>query len=229
KHTDKKFNAALSVLVDRIIGLISTLIIAAFFYTVFLRPEGKAISFAAKRGFLGRVSLYVILALVAVFTILSLFRRGRALLGALLESVRTHGTTLIRKLSGAAVLYGTHPLAILEAFALTVFLQIMVITSFWFIGKDLGIQASIKYYYVFFTLVWVIGAIPVSIGGAVVVEVVLASLFVKFAGVDEAAAAALALCQRFVWLVGSLPGAVIHLVGAHLPKDFFVDGDQAIN
>jgi len=229
KHTEKKFNAALSVLVDRIVGLISTLIIAAFFYTVFLRPEGKAIPFAAKRGLLGRVSLYVILGLVVILAILSLFRKGRALLGALLESVRTHGAKLMRKLSGAAKLYGTHPLAILEAFALTVFLQIMVITSFYFIGKDLGIQASIKYYYVFFTLVWVIGAIPVSVGGAVVVEVVLASLFVKFAGVDEAAAAALALCQRFVWIVGSLPGAVIHLVGAHLPKDFSVDADQAIN
>jgi hypothetical protein len=60
----------------------------------------------------------------------------------------------------------------------------------------------------------------------VVIEVVLAGLFVRFAGVDETAAAALALCQRFVWIVASLPGAVIHLVGAHLPKDFFVDCDE---
>ncbi len=47
KHTDKKFEAALSVLVDRMIGLISTLIIAAFFYIVFLRSEGKKIDFVA--------------------------------------------------------------------------------------------------------------------------------------------------------------------------------------
>jgi len=228
KHTDKKFEAALSVPVDRIIGLVSTLIIAAFFYTIFLRAEGNAIPFVATCGSLKWVLLFIILALTAVFAVLILFRRGRALLGALLESVRTHGTTLARKLSNAAVLYGTHPLAILEAFALTVLLQIAVITTFWFIGKDLGIQASIKYYYVFFTLVWVIGAIPVSIGGAVVMEVVLASLFVKFAGVDETSAAALALCQRFVWILASLPGAVIHLIGAHLPKDFFVDCDKSM-
>ena len=36
RHTDKRFEAALSVFVDRAIGLSSTLIIAAFFYTLFL-------------------------------------------------------------------------------------------------------------------------------------------------------------------------------------------------
>ena len=40
---------------------------------------------------------------------------------------------------------------------------------------------------------------------------------------------ALALSQRLVWLFGSLPGVVIHLIGAHLPKDFFLDYDDAIN
>jgi len=37
KHTPKKFEAVLSVFVDRIIGLLSTLIIAVFFYVLFLR------------------------------------------------------------------------------------------------------------------------------------------------------------------------------------------------
>ena len=134
----------------------------------------------------------------------------------------------MKKLTNAAVLYGTHPLAVLEAFALTVFIQIAVITAFWFIGKDLGIGVSIKYYYVFFTLVWVIGAIPVSVGGAVVVEGVLVVLF-GLVGVDKNTALVLALCQRFIWYMASVPGAVIHLVGAHLPKDFFVDYDRAID
>ena len=140
----------------------------------------------------------------------------------------THAKVTLKKLGNAGILYGKKPTALLAAFGLTVVLQMMVITGFWFLGVNLGIEASIKYYYVFFTLVWVIGAIPVSIGGAVVIEVVLAGLFVKFAGVDETSAAALALCQRFIWIIASLPGAVIHLVGAHLPKDFFVDCDESI-
>jgi uncharacterized protein (TIRG00374 family) len=39
KHTDKKFNAALSVFVDRGIGLAGTLIIAAFYYLFFFRHQ----------------------------------------------------------------------------------------------------------------------------------------------------------------------------------------------
>jgi hypothetical protein len=30
-------------------------------------------------------------------------------------------------------------------------------------------------------------------------------------------------------LFASLPGAVIHLIGAHLPKDFSIDYDEAMN
>ena len=37
KYTDKRFEAALSVFVDRAIGLLSTIIIAAFSYSFFLR------------------------------------------------------------------------------------------------------------------------------------------------------------------------------------------------
>ena len=235
KHTDKKFEAALSVLVDRMIGLVSTLIIAAFFYIVFLRSEDKKIDFVAGNGFLASLGRYkwwllsIGLTVASLFVALLLIGRSRVMLKTLWSHFSAHAKAALKKLGNASLLYGRKPVALLTAFGLTVVLQMMAITGFWFLGVNLGIEASIKYYYVFFTLVWVIGAIPISIGGAVVIEVVLAGLFVRFAGVDETAAAALALCQRFVWIMASLPGAVIHLIGAHLPKDFFVDCDQSIN
>lgn len=235
KHTDKKFEAALSVLVDRVIGLVSTLVIAAFFYVVFLRSEGRKIDFVPGNGFLASLWRYrwwllsVGLAVATLLAALLPFGRSRAMLETLWSHFSSHAARALKKLGNAFVLYSRKPAALLAAFGLTVALQIMAITGFWFLGVNLGIEASIKYYYVFFTLVWVIGAIPVSIGGAVVIEVVLAGLFVKFAGVDETAAAALALCQRFVWILSSLPGAVIHLIGAHLPKEFFVDYEKPIN
>ncbi len=234
RHTDKKFEAALSVLVDRMIGLASTLIIAAFFYIVFLRSEGKKIDFVAGNGFLASLGRYkwwllsIGLTLALLFTVLLLVGRSRLTLKRSWSHFCKHAKATLKKLGKAGLLYGRKPAVLLVAFGLTVALQMMAITGFWFLGVNLGIEASIKYYYVFFTLVWVIGAIPVSIGGAVVIEVALAGLFVKFAGVDETSAAALALCQRFVWIVVSLPGAVIHLIGAHLPKDFFVDCDEPI-
>ena len=124
---------------------------------------------------------------------------------------------MAEKFKKAVLLYCKKPLILLIAFGLTVFLQLMAITGFWFVGRNLGITVSIKYYYVFFTLTWALGAVPVSIGGAVVIEGMLVFLFSKFTGVEQEAALALALCQRIVWMLSSLPGAVIHLVGAHLP------------
>ncbi|MBL7152349.1 MAG: flippase-like domain-containing protein [Phycisphaerae bacterium] len=221
KHTEKKFEAGLSVLVDRAIGLLSTLMIASFFYVVFLRSE--KIAFAGRGDSAGLLSRYwwlIVAAASVVFGGLLTNSRGRALLARLGSRVRTGGAKAFRKLLNAGRLYGRSPLVICATFALTVVLQITTITGFWFLGRNLGIEASITYYYVFFTLVWVLGAVPVSIGGAVVVEGMLVWLFVNYAAVAETDAMALALCQRFVWLLGSLPGAMIHLIGAHLPKDF---------
>ncbi|MHC4570530.1 MAG: lysylphosphatidylglycerol synthase transmembrane domain-containing protein [Planctomycetota bacterium] len=227
KHTDKRFEAALSVFVDRGIGLLSTLIIAGFFYSLFLRGRGSVITPTSSNqgGFLKLIAehkqiiLWVVVVIAAVFSALLLHRRGREILGKAWSYICVHGAGMIKKFTNAVTIYCSKPLTILTVFGLTVFVQIIVITSFWLLGVNLGIDASLKYYYVFFTLTWVFGALPISIGGAVVVEVLLASLFIKFAGVGEEPASALALCQRAVWMLASLPGAVIHLFGAHLPGD----------
>ena len=153
--------------------------------------------------------------------------------------IRQVSLRIILKFRDAIVIYCKKPLTILLAFGLTVFLQMLAITAFWLLGRNMGIQASVKYYYVFFTLTWVLGAVPVSIAGAGVVEGMLAFLFITFAGVAKEAASALALCQRAVWMLASLPGAAIHLIGAHLPgvserglegrKDFFIDYNKPID
>jgi uncharacterized protein (TIRG00374 family) len=240
RHTEKRFEAALSVFVDRAIGLLSTLVIAAFFYILFLhgqagvitstgedKPEGGLLRFITQHNevFLAMAAVFVVV--VCVFL---LHKRGRLLLTKGWANIYLHGVMAVRKLRDAIVVYCSHPATILAVFGLTVGMQIMVITGFWFLGVELGIGASIKYYYIFFTLTWVLGAVPVSIGGAVVVEVALASMFYKFAGVGVEAASALALCQRIVWILASLPGGVIHLVGAHLPGgEFFIDSKEPMN
>jgi uncharacterized protein (TIRG00374 family) len=225
KHTDKRFEAALSVFVDRAIGLLSTLIIALFFYVFFLRGrcdsltltgDGRSLEFFSKYRL---VIIWVVVVFVGVVCVLSLHGRGRLWVQKIALGIKVRGLRVIEKFKNAAHIYCRNPLVILTVFGLTVFLQIIQITGFWLLGTHLGITVSIKYYYVFFTLSWVLGALPVSIAGAVVVEGMLAYFFVHFAGVEPEAALALALCQRIVWMIASLPGAVIHLIGAHLPAE----------
>jgi uncharacterized membrane protein YbhN (UPF0104 family) len=114
-------------------------------------------------------------------------------------------------------------LTILAAFGLTFLLQGIVITGFWLIGRQIGIEAGAKYYFVFFPLTWGLGAIPVSIGGAGVVEGGLAVLFVEIAHTARVPAVAIALIQRAVWIVAALPGAWIHWTGRHLPKEMQIE------
>ncbi len=229
KHTDKKFEGVLSVFVDRLIGLLSTLVIAVFFYTLFLRGRGS-ISVPSEEetsgGGLLRYWYAILIVLVLFFAaaILVLLKlKGRGFLNKGWQRIREYIVRLLVKLKDAIVVYCSRPMTIVLVFALRVALQLMTITGFWLLGWNLGIEVSIKYYFVFFTLTWVLGSVPVSIGGVVVVEFFLISLFVKFAGVAPEQASALALCQRAVWMLASLPGAAIHIFGAHLPKEIAVD------
>ena len=234
KHAHKKFEAVLSVFVDRAIGLLSTLTIAVFFYGLFLR--GQAVEITSGGGAVTgavlqykRLAGWVLGTVAVVFCLLLLYKKSRSMLTGACSLIQVHAVRMIGKFKNAVILYCSRPITIIAAFGLTVFLQLMTITGFWLLGVNLGITVSIKYYFVFFTLVWVLGAVPVSIGGAVVVEGVLIYLFIHFAGVDKDAASVLALSQRVVWMLASLPGAVIHLVGAHLPREFSVDYNRPIN
>jgi uncharacterized protein (TIRG00374 family) len=217
KHTEKKFEAVLSIFVDRFIGLLSSLMMAAFCYFILLRGVTLGSSQKTASGILK----WVVIASVVLLCLIAVLPAGRKLLARAYQ----HGLTFAKKFAQAAVLYGSKPLTILAAFGLTFLLQSMVITGFWLIGRQIGIEAGAKYYFVFFPLTWGLGAIPVSVGGAGIVEGGLAVLFVEIAGVAKVPALAIALCQRAVWIVAALPGAYIHWTGKHLPQDQQIEPD----
>jgi uncharacterized membrane protein YbhN (UPF0104 family) len=93
----------------------------------------------------------------------------------------------------------------------------MPIYGLYLVGKDLGIAAHIKYYFIFFPLSWIIGVIPISVGGAGVMEFGIQGMF-KVIGVSYRIPT-LALAQRIMWLIISVPGVIIHLTGKHLPSE----------
>jgi glycosyltransferase 2 family protein len=215
KHTEKKFEAVLSIFVDRFIGLLSALIMAGFCYFVLLRNVDLEAGPKAASGIL-KWAVIAIAVLVGLIAVLPAGRR-------LLVKIYQHGVTFAKKLGTAAVLYGRNPLTILAAFGLTFILQGIVITGFWLIGQQIGIEAGAKYYFVFFPLTWGLGAIPVSVGGAGIVEGGLAVLFIEIAHTARVPAVAIALIQRAVWIVAALPGAWIHWTGRHLPKEMQIE------
>jgi glycosyltransferase 2 family protein len=220
KHTEKKFEAALSVFVDRFVALLSSLVMAGFCWFVLLDvkiPSGEKKTFS-------KIILFVIIGIVILAGLIAILPAGRRLYSKAYRA----GLSMARKFWSAAVIYGRNPLTIFACFCLTILLQSIVITGFWLIGRQIGIGASLKYYFVFFPLTWGFGAIPVSIGGAGVVEFGLAGLF-SFVGVESGQGFALALLQRAVWIIASLPGAWIHWTGRHLPKEEAIDYTEEVN
>ncbi len=231
KHTDRRLAGALSVVVDRAIGLAGTLLIAIFTYLTFVR--GRIAIGGKGAGWLSQhwaVVLWAVAAVGAVFAALLVHPAARARVAGTAAKVRVKGVLLLRGARDAVVVYCSKPWTLLLALILTLIAQSTVIAAFWLLGRDLGVEAGLSYYFVVFPVMWVVGAIPISIAGLGVTEAGTVGLFTLLAGTPRNLSTALALCQRFVWVLVSLPGGLVHLLGAHLPQqEISIDGQERRN
>jgi len=230
KHTDKKLEAALSVFVDRAIGLIGMLIMAFGCYW-FIPEQNRAegFDFSLELGFLrGLIEhkwLFICIAatLAALIFVAASHSRGRVLLGRVLGGIRRRAASVRTKVRQSIHLYYHKWPAIAFALLLTFCCQGLHVIAMWLVGRQIGISAPVKYYFIFFPLSWLLGALPISVGGLGIMEGWLKVMFMQVSAMSGKEALALALCQRLIMLLASLPGALIHMIGAHLPKDFSLD------
>lgn len=222
-HTDKRALSALSVFADRFTGLFSTALIATVSFFLFFKEQSllPAEGASPSRGTLGYYEtvfflVFVLLGVAAVFWIANSKKEGRfSRIASLLKKTAGRGLLYIREILSVYLRkWWLLPLTVF----LTVFFQSLTLVSFWLIGQDLGVGGQFKHYFVFFPLVWVVGVIPVSVAGLGVLEGGVVLLFVKAAGASTESAAALAVCQRALFLVGSIPGIFVHLKADYLPK-----------
>lgn len=234
-HTDKKLEAALSVFVDRVIGL-TGLIIMAFccYWFIPAGQEGQELSFGLDLRFLQRLtehgSTIGVLGAGVVIVLLAFIStaRGRNLVKGWSGALRKRAVLVMQKIHKAMGIYWRKKPALALAMLLSFCCQATFIVGMWLVGQEIGIDVHIKYYFVFFPVAWLLGALPISIGALGIWEGSLKLMFGKVAiGIDEPLSA-LALCHRIIWLLGSLPGVVIHLAGAHLPKEFFIDYEKSM-
>jgi uncharacterized membrane protein YbhN (UPF0104 family) len=237
KHTEKKLEAALSVFVDRVIGLIGMLIMAFGCYW-FIPEESREGGFKGIFDFrfpnfdlkignrqlaIEDIIIWLGAAFAAVIIILVSNRRGRMLLDRGFNAVRRHGASIFGKVRQSIRIYCHKWPAIVAALLLTFCCQGVTVAAMWLLASEIGIDVPAKYYFIFFPISWLLGAVPISVGGLGIMEGWLKMMFMRVGTMTSENALALALCQRLLFLLVSLPGAIIHLIGAHLPKDFFID------
>jgi len=164
KHTDKKLEAVLSVFVDRVIGLTGMLIMAFGCYW-FIPEESRegGFNFSFELNFFRHLAEYKSVfiwlgaAIAVVIVLLVSNSRGRNLL--------SRGFHIIG--------------AIIGALLLTFCCQGMTVMAMWLVGKEIGIDVSAKYYFIFFPVSWLLGAIPISVGGLGIMEGWLKMMFMQ--------------------------------------------------
>lgn len=230
KHTERRVEGALSVLIDRVVGLGGMVLMAVVAYVLFLRGRPKAAgpdagsSVGRSLGSYRGAILWFAAGLTVAIVALLAYPRTRAVIRRIFSRIASRGVALLQRVRKAVVVYCSKPLTMLAALFLTLVGQSVVIMAFWLLGRNLGIAVEAKYYFVIFPISWVVAAIPVSVAGLGILEAGTVTLFTTLTGATAESALALALCQRFVWVLTSLPGGGVHLLGGHLPRDFLVDG-----
>jgi glycosyltransferase 2 family protein len=229
KHTDKRLEGVLSVVVDRVVGLLGLVLMAVV--TCMLLVPGGVVSLekameAGTPAWLTRYRgtiLVVGLVVPAALVFAAARPYGRAVLKKLVGRAWDRSVEPVRRIVRAIVLYCAKPLTLSLAMMLTVLAQAAIIVAFWLLGRNLGMEAGLKYYFVVFPVMWVVAALPISIAGLGVMEGGIRWLFEFLTGAVAAEAVVLALCQRFIWVLASLPGGLIHLLGGHLPREMDVN------
>jgi uncharacterized protein (TIRG00374 family) len=229
-HTKRRLESVFSVVVDRMVGVISLIVLVTIVYRLIPLEESSerlTISTNLNMGkwfaehWIVPVVLGGILAAISLFVILIPgLRQGVA---KRMAPVVSH----IRRILHALAIYSSQPGILLLALVITLVAQTLPIFGYWMIGQSAQIDAPLKYYFLFFPIGWAISTLPINIG---VVEGGLVYLFTRISTVTFQQALVLAVCQRVIGLIGSIPGVFVHLSGLHLPKevslekDFLVDG-----
>jgi uncharacterized protein (TIRG00374 family) len=227
RYTNRRMASVISVFVDRILALFGTVIIAftALFAAgkeeIFTRQETSGISRLSSQS---RLVIFSILGIIVLaFIGVLLVPYGRKLYKSFYNMGIQYGKKALLQCFQAVVVLIKKPYLLPESLCLTFILQGLVVLSLWVLGRQMGIPADWKLYFVFFPMMWVVGSIPISIAGIGIVEGGLIVLFTKYGSASQDTATALALSQRIVWILASLPGLAVYLTGRHLPKDIIED------
>lgn len=172
-----RWRAALSVIVDRLIGLFALITIASIVLGVFWYLE----RISSVRGL--RQLTQIVFALLLIATVgasVYLSRRARAALGLNWLLDRLPAQQLIRKLDDAITVYRDHKRTVLAAVLMSLPLQVCGIMSFWAIGEALGAGLTPGENFVIFPIVQTVSALPLAPAGWGVGETLFGWFFESF-------------------------------------------------
>lgn len=221
RHTTHRVRAVLSVIVDRVIGLIALIILGGVMASVqWDVPDCRSVALAC-----AGMLLLTVIGLVVFYH--PVWRRA---LGVDWMIQRLPMQRQVHHAVEAMHLYGRQPGSSLMALVMTFPVHATTVVSATLAGLAFGIKMPLLYYWTVVPVVTLVGAIPISPQGAGVMEA-FAVLLTRTQGVTISQAIALAMAIRFGQMFWNLVAGIFVLRGGyHAPtqkeKDSLESDDE---
>jgi len=203
RYTDRAAEAAVSVLVDRIVGLLAFMSTAVIAALMAMRTTGQE----NLRQLAVAASITLGLVCLIFFLLLSQRVRGRLeRLFAWRPLVRL--APLYRRLSDAFGAYRHNGRALVLAFLIALLIVLLTNLVNWLLAQGLGVEISLLHVSLFNPLIAFVLMIPISIGGLGLSQNAYVFFF-RMVDVPEQQALAVSLLLQLIIYVTSLPGGVL--------------------
>jgi uncharacterized protein (TIRG00374 family) len=210
RFTKHKTEAVTTIFLDRAVGLASLVLMAGVMIALTHDPQEFADLI---------VPLAVILGGLALGTVIVYSRRIRRALRLRQLIERLPMTHQLQRIGEATLAMRQHKLLVIGSLILTFILQTIVIISAIVMARALGMHGSFAFFFIYIAIGFVISAVPISPPQAIGV---MEFFYVWFFTANElntaSQAFALAVAVRLIQLIWALPGVLVPLLGAHMPK-----------
>jgi glycosyltransferase 2 family protein len=205
RFSPKRAEGFVSVFVDRIIGLVVLILMAAVF-VLFMWHDPQVAKLSRAVGSL------VVLAAVGILFLFS--RRLRQLFRFDRWKGKLPISRLVDQIDQSLLAYRRSSRSLILAAGATVLLQFLSSTASYFLGSALQVNAAVWYYWLYVPLAFLIGSIPVSVfWGLGLLEGAYVGFFAGSGFASVTQAAMLAMAVRLMQLFWSLPGSLVVAVG----------------
>jgi len=222
KHTDRKGAALVTVFVDRLLGLTELALLAvAMLAGLWLAGRGDLETLGRPAIAAGAAVLAVTVMLVFLFS-----PSVRRLLGLQKIYSRLPIAHHIASAGQAARRFRQRPWDLVKAIGITLGAHGTWIAGIALAGASLSLDVPWYRYFLYVPLIYIIGAVPVTPGGAGLVEAFYVVFFAS-AQIGEGQILALALVARVLDILRGLPGLVVVLTGPKLPKRELLQAELA--
>jgi uncharacterized protein (TIRG00374 family) len=203
RHTLLPAETAISVLVDRMLGLIAFVFVAVIMALLVVYSEGQAALWEV-----AVVAALVLLVLCGVFALLLSDRLRRQMRRLFAISFLSRLAPLYDRLSGALSAYRRSYGALAICFCISIVVLSIGSVVNYLISLALGGGISLLHIFLFTPLITFVLLIPISIGGIGLNQSAYVFFF-NLVGVPEQRSLAISLIMQAIIIISSLPGGLL--------------------